>query len=306
MSTSYSREFAYQWGEDFTQWVFLVLVNSKGRDINYLISYPDEYEVLISPGIEFQVMYTRNVSSFYNPYFQVFAYEIDAITANYTKQEQQALLNYMIKMDAQNSLVAEHVPQSLLRRNLRNLALDEGLEMANGKPPAGWACDRKWYNSSDGCDCMCGVWDPDCDRNNTQSKTILNCFGGASPACVYPGKCTYGQVPSTWVCDNSHYDSKDGCDVGCGAFDPDCYGVFADTPILTRCTEGRAIGFNIDGDCIYAEPVPSGWTCNPEYYDALDGCDINCGVPDPDCTNPQSPNIVMTGSNSYQIPRSDN
>ncbi|HZF52245.1 MAG TPA: DUF3455 domain-containing protein [Polyangiaceae bacterium] len=34
----------------------------------------------------------------------------------------------------------------------------------------------------------------------------------------------------------------------------------------------------------YATPqVPSSWTCSPSYYNAMDGCDCNCGAPDPDC-----------------------
>ena len=34
----------------------------------------------------------------------------------------------------------------------------------------------------------------------------------------------------------------------------------------------------------YATPqVPSSWTCSPSYYNATDGCDCNCGAPDPDC-----------------------
>jgi hypothetical protein len=30
---------------------------------------------------------------------------------------------------------------------------------------------------------------------------------------------------------------------------------------------------------------PSGWTCDPDYYAADDGCDCGCGVHDGDCTN---------------------
>eukprot|EP00933_Yihiella_yeosuensis_P020559 TRINITY_DN1645_c6_g1_i1.p1 TRINITY_DN1645_c6_g1~~TRINITY_DN1645_c6_g1_i1.p1 ORF type:complete len:1406 (-),score=333.85 TRINITY_DN1645_c6_g1_i1:66-3776(-) len=29
----------------------------------------------------------------------------------------------------------------------------------------GWTCAASRYNGSDGCDCDCGVWDPDCDAN---------------------------------------------------------------------------------------------------------------------------------------------
>ncbi|MEM6295180.1 MAG: hypothetical protein AAGA54_28170 [Myxococcota bacterium] len=30
---------------------------------------------------------------------------------------------------------------------------------------------------------------------------------------------------------------------------------------------------------------PGEWTCNMAYYDAADGCDCGCGIPDPDCTS---------------------
>lgn len=37
-------------------------------------------------------------------------------------------------------------------------------------------------------------------------------------------------------------------------------------------------------DCFVAEDaVPAEWTCPPGYYDAVDGCDCECGAYDPDC-----------------------
>lgn len=30
--------------------------------------------------------------------------------------------------------------------------------------PAGWTCPSEYYHSDDGCDCACGVADPDCDK----------------------------------------------------------------------------------------------------------------------------------------------
>jgi hypothetical protein len=34
--------------------------------------------------------------------------------------------------------------------------------------------------------------------------------------------------------------------------------------------------------------VPEGWTCNPEFYGAGDGCDCGCGARDLDCRNPDA------------------
>lgn len=39
-------------------------------------------------------------------------------------------------------------------------------------PPDAWTCDVEWYGTLDGCDCGCGVYDPDCDLT-----------GGDSPDC---------------------------------------------------------------------------------------------------------------------------
>ena len=40
---------------------------------------------------------------------------------------------------------------------------------------AGWECPLSYYGLSDGCDCDCGIWDPDCDADNTNP---YGCIGG--------------------------------------------------------------------------------------------------------------------------------
>lgn len=32
--------------------------------------------------------------------------------------------------------------------------------------------------------------------------------------------------------------------------------------------------------------VPDEWTCNPSFFNVQDGCDCECGAPDPDCLVP--------------------
>ena len=44
-----------------------------------------------------------------------------------------------------------------------------------------------------------------------------------------------------------------------------------------------AIAVSSVGVSSVAVAAPAGWTCNPAYYGANDGCDCGCGVPDPDC-----------------------
>ena len=91
-----------------------------------------------------------------------------------------------------------------------------------------------------------------------------------------------GGIPSSWACNSSYYDANDGCDCGCGAIDPDCS---LSGQTLYGCEEGQVCGAT--GVCeAPATEEPSqgdGWTCNPSYYNANDGCDCDCGIPDPDC-----------------------
>ena len=42
------------------------------------------------------------------------------------------------------------------------------------EPPEGWTCNANFYGTADGCDCGCGVVDPDCE-----DTTIAGCgFNG--------------------------------------------------------------------------------------------------------------------------------
>jgi hypothetical protein len=50
--------------------------------------------------------------------------------------------------------------------------------------PTGWACPLGYYNSNDGCDCQCGMPDPDCARLD---QTQYGCYGGQ--VCNQSGQC---------------------------------------------------------------------------------------------------------------------
>ena len=52
--------------------------------------------------------------------------------------------------------------------------------------PSSWTCDESFYNSNDGCDCECGVWDPDCEDHE---QDIYNC--GATPSEPSPDHVCY-------------------------------------------------------------------------------------------------------------------
>merc|ERR1719461_1217553 len=58
--------------------------------------------------------------------------------------------------------------------------------------PSGWTCSEWWYDALDGCDCNCGVWDPDCDVDGQYlygcpSQDYTCQYNGASPpSCNMP------------------------------------------------------------------------------------------------------------------------
>jgi len=159
--------------------------------------------------------------------------------------------------------------------------------------PGGWTCEPSYYGTRDGCDCNCGVRDPDCD---IATQIVLNCNEGeicnAGGSCAVPGagdcgngvcdgdetagSCPNdcgGEIPSDWICNPDFYGVLDGCDCDCGAWDPDCSD--ASQPIH-GCAQGAVCETN--GTCSVQE-----WFCEPSYFDALDGCDCDCGIYDPDC-----------------------
>ncbi|MED5463253.1 MAG: LNR domain-containing protein [Myxococcota bacterium] len=141
-------------------------------------------------------------------------------------------------------------------------------------PPPGWACASQNYASNDGCDCGCGVADPDCNSPLLSACNYSWCpegylpdendnrvCVGAAPAECAPGcaaswvgdnqcdaacnteACQYdlGDCASqtiTWVCSTCHYGTNDGCDCGCGAVDPDCLSTEVLSCDYSHCPEG--------------------------------------------------------------------
>lgn len=183
-------------------------------------------------------------------------------------------------------------------------------------PPAGWTCTASWYDESppnEFCDCECGIPDPDCavagvplycngqagqpgETCNAQNQCVggptpENCSNGvdddgdgqidcADSNCAADPFCT--AVPPGWTCNPAYYNEQppatEYCDCECGAVDPDCSNPA--NPV-DGCLAGEVC--NAQGLCEAGGGVPPGWTCNPGYYDALDGCDCSCGAHDPDC-----------------------
>lgn len=92
-----------------------------------------------------------------------------------------------------------------------------------------------------------------------------------------------------WTCDPDYYGGDDGCDCGCGLLDPDCAGSSVNS--CDYCDDNGSCNvyscpgiINLEQNWLCSEvPDIEGWTCNPLFYDAGDGCDCGCGILDPDC-----------------------
>jgi hypothetical protein len=122
----------------------------------------------------------------------------------------------------------------------------------SGGPPAGWTCPAGWYDAREGCDCGCGVRDPDCD---VAGQRVFHCNEGQT--CDAGGLCVDGGSAGGWFCPATYFGTGDGCDCECGDYDPDC-----DDPsqAVLNCPGGYACGAG--GTCVdeLGEPPPDDGT----------------------------------------------
>ena len=175
-------------------------------------------------------------------------------------------------------------------------ACDRCTDMSTGDPtgcaPTTWTdgthnCDPRNFGTGDGCDCGCGVKDPDCGTGE----------GCLTPGCSATGcdACNDGTGQFTtcggWTCGTTSDPewAQAECDCGCGVVDPYCRIVGrvsctadgCETPVCEYCNEGSTR--SICGGTWESDNGPDGSACDTEFY-ALDGlCDCGCGAKDPDC-----------------------
>lgn len=126
----------------------------------------------------------------------------------------------------------EYTWEETCRDCLPDGTLAEISSVGPGSPPPGWTCDPAYYDAGidpwsgahDGCDCGCGVWDPDCDDD--PSIVALYCDGYPANGACDPQTNTC-QV-NAWNCDDASYADGASCDCNCGLSDPDCTELFCD------------------------------------------------------------------------------
>ena len=160
-----------------------------------------------------------------------------------------------------------------------------------------WTCATAFYGSGDGCDCGCGVVDPDCRNDNAPACEWCgnpgSCGGVGSecPGNIDPENNAMCDVSKAWNCDMALYGSGGACDCGCGLLDPDCNSDSRASACDT-CSEAGSCAEPGTTECVgtihavnnaVCTPFP-GWTCDPTFYGSNDGCDCGCGVKDPDCS----------------------
>jgi len=137
--------------------------------------------------------------------------------------------------------------------------------------PDGWLCLADYYGTGDGCDCRCGVIDPDCLSSYTN---IYGCQGGSdthtcdadTALCVNAD----GEVEDSddWHCNSNWFAANDGCDCECGAIDPDCIG---DYNTLYNCNAGETCSL-LHGNCLAAEEVAVDDSPEEESEDDMMDC----------------------------------
>lgn len=181
--------------------------------------------------------------------------------------------------------------------------------LAQATPPAGWTCLASWYGTADGCDCGCGVADPDCADGNRETCQYNHCESGqvpaANPATCAANVCGDGYAAAGETCDDG---GGQGCNADCTAEDPgfSCdYGAGGCHALVCgdgnvegeeTCDDGNGAGGDGCSAACQTEEgyscrtageacsaVPAGWACNANYYGSGDGCDCGCGVEDADC-----------------------
>ncbi len=87
-----------------------------------------------------------------------------------------------------------------------------------------WTCDPDYYGTDDGCDCGCGMLDPDCANATVDACDYCDDEGSCGTtdcSTIDPANNAVCEE-AVWTCDPDYYDDGFLCDCGCGIVDPDC------------------------------------------------------------------------------------
>ncbi len=148
-------------------------------------------------------------------------------------------------------------------------ALSLGAQFEN--VPLEWTCSPFQYDNGDGCDCGCGVIDPDCGVADgpllpREACSQDGCGGARVPTLGDPTRCTDNECGDGYVANNELCDDGDAVGEGDGCSD-DCLEIKAGF----RCSkEGGGCSVPGCGDRIV--DVQRGEQCDDGNDDIDDGC----------------------------------
>ena len=175
---------------------------------------------------------------------------------------------------------------------------------------AGWTCPQQYYDANDGCDCGCGVIDPDCTDATAGScaycDDVGSCNGGVAcgdPASIINASdnascgaptCGNDLAEGGEVCDGTDLRGDDCVSLGYASGTLACTSCALDTSGCTpaTCGNGTAEGFEwCDGSDL------QGIACaDIIYFDGGTlGCDNNCNFDTSGCTAPTCGDDTVTG-----------
>lgn len=84
----------------------------------------------------------------------------------YTNLENDEILNFILNEVEDLNVITELDNKCLIENN-QDISPTQYPTF-----PTTWTCDLSFFNTNDGCDCNCGIQDPDCNKDNQE---IFNC-----------------------------------------------------------------------------------------------------------------------------------
>eukprot|EP01105_Mastigella_eilhardi_P008505 TRINITY_DN2061_c0_g1_i18.p1 TRINITY_DN2061_c0_g1~~TRINITY_DN2061_c0_g1_i18.p1 ORF type:complete len:1315 (-),score=237.47 TRINITY_DN2061_c0_g1_i18:455-4399(-) len=136
----------------------------------------------------------------------------------------------------------------------------------------GWTCDVSYYDAGDGCDCKCGIIDPDCAQEDAK---VWGCSKGQ--VCAYNSTCV-----DPGVCGNLYVEGSETCDGGLGCFNCSCQPGYL--PSNEGCNSANCKTACGDGIAVFPEECDGGFGCdvckcrNLSFYSPPQlGCGPACG-----------------------------
>ncbi|HTQ05172.1 MAG TPA: hypothetical protein VMI54_15015 [Polyangiaceae bacterium] len=138
------------------------------------------------------------------------------------------------------------------------------LTLTTTSVPAGWTCPSSAYGTEDGCDCGCGVVDPDCFSQYvgacdycSSSDDAGSCASDCTDIDLNDNsKCATDQG---WTCDPAAYGDGESCDCGCGVVDYDCFD--ATVGSCDTCDDTNSCTMTRTSSCNDIDPVDNS-KCN--------------------------------------------